>query len=156
RLTEIKVLGLRAEIFAASMGALKLLIFKCDELFDRVGGPYCDDNGKELQDYWRRFAAFSQAAAVIAKDGIGKWKPSVVHINDWQTALTPSYMKALECNAPTVLTIHNLAFQGQYGCDVFEGLGLPEKYLSLDCLLHYGDLSFLKAGITQASSVTTV
>src|SRR5690606_16075366 len=55
-----------------------------------------------------------------------------------------------------VLTIHNLAFQGQYGCDVFEGLGLPEKYLSLDCLLHYGDLSFLKAGITQASSVTTV
>lgn len=156
RLSEINLLGQRAEICAASLGELKLLIFKCDALFDRAGGPYCDDTGNEYHDNWRRFSAFSQAAAIIAKDGIGNWCPSVVHLNDWQTALTPSYMKALDCNTPTVLTIHNLAFQGQYGCEVFEGLGLPAKYLSLDCLLHYGDVSFLKAGITQASCVTTV
>ena len=97
-------------------------------------------------------------ASAIAGGLLTDWFPDVVHTHDWQTALTSVYMR-YSSNAksvPSVLTIHNLAFQGQFPTSVVSQIGLPREAVSLDCLEYYGDVSYLKGGIRTASAITTV
>ncbi|MGU3496251.1 glycogen synthase GlgA [Xanthobacteraceae bacterium A53D] len=129
----------------------------CDELYDRDGSPYGTFSGEEFADNDVRFARLCLAAAeVAAGEADLNWKPDVVHVNDWPSALTPAYLRWKGLSTPSILTIHNLAYQGLYRPDRMAALGIPERAFSINGVEFHGMLSFLKAGIYYASHVTTV
>jgi len=150
------LLGERASLLHAHIDDLDLFVLDAPSLFDRAGGPYVDADGNDHQDNWKRFAALSRAAAEIANGALPAWKPDLVHTHDWQAALTSVYMREMGCTVPVVLTIHNLAFQGQYGVDRLPELGLPASVYSTQCLEYFGDISYLKGGLQTADAITTV
>ncbi|MES2700338.1 MAG: glycogen synthase GlgA, partial [Pseudomonadota bacterium] len=79
-----------------------------------------------------------------------------VHAHDWQAGMVPAYLRFSATPVPTVLTIHNIAFQGRYPAEIFEGLGLPDEAYTVDGVESYGGVGFLKAGMQAASAITTV
>lgn len=146
-----------SEILAARAGELSLLVLKAPHLFERGGGPYGDETGKDWPDNWMRFAALSRAAATVAEIGAGGFKPDIVHVHDWQAALTSAFLKYGPAKAmPSVITVHNLAFQGQYAADIFPALGLPQAAFSVDGVEYYGGVGYLKAGLQCSWAITTV
>ena len=109
-----------AKLLSASAGDLELYVLDAPHLFERDGGPYGDATGKDWPDNWMRFAALSKAGAQMAAGAVAAFVPDIVHVHDWQSALTPVYMKYGSAHAtPSVMTVHNLAFQGQYAADIF-------------------------------------
>ncbi|EBU8132133.1 starch synthase, partial [Salmonella enterica subsp. enterica serovar Java] len=102
-------------------------------------------------------AALSRVGADIAEGSIERFRPDLVHVHDWQAALTIAYMKYGAANAvPSVITVHNLAFQGRYPAAIFGGLGLPAEAMSIDGVEYYGGVGYLKAGLQSAWALTTV
>ncbi|MFC6445005.1 glycogen synthase GlgA [Shinella zoogloeoides] len=151
------LLGEPARILAAKHEGLDILVLDAPGFFDRPGGPYTDATAKDFPDNWRRFAALSLAGAEIARGLLFGWRPDIVHAHDWQAAMTAVYMRYTGLqNIPTVITVHNLAFQGQFGPEIFPELGLPPEAFSVDGLEYYGDVGFLKGGLRTAWSITTV
>lgn len=149
--------GHPASILAVDHQGLDLLVLDAPELFDRDGGPYVDKRGLDYTDNFRRFAALSLAAAEIAGGLLPSWKPDLVHVHDWQAALTPVYMRFGPAHGmPVVLTIHNIAFQGQFGPEVFPQLALPPEAFSVNFVEYFGDVGFLKGGLQTANAITTV
>ncbi|MCE1229258.1 MAG: glycogen synthase GlgA [Firmicutes bacterium] len=130
-----------------------IYLLDAPSLFDRPGGPY-DDRG----DSHLRFGAFSLAAAWFARHGDEDgWEPEILNCHDWQTALTPVYLKVWGGSRPrTVMTIHNLAYQGLYGPEVLPSLHLPPELMAMDGLEFYGRVNFLKGGLQVADALTTV
>jgi starch synthase len=126
-------------------------------LFDRRGTPYCTPEGADWQDNHLRFARLSLAAADIAA-GLGglDWSPDIVHANDWPGGLTPAYMRWDGTNVPTVLTIHNIAYQGNFDASQRHRLAIPDAAFDMHGVEFHGRVSFLKAGGFYASHVTTV
>jgi starch synthase len=146
-----------SELLETTAGELSLLVLKAPHLFERGGGPYGDETGKDWPDNWMRFAALSRAAATVAEVGAGGFKPELVHVHDWQAALTSAFLKYGPANAvPSVITVHNLAFQGQYAADIFPALGLPQAAFSVDGVEYYGGVGYLKAGLQCSWAITTV
>ena len=142
---------------------LKVTLIDAPHLYDRAGGgPYAGPDGHDWPDNHLRFAALSWVAAEIASWRLGQWKPDVVHVHDWHAALAAAY---LQFNAPkkpsrvkrpvSLLTIHNLAFQGLFPDSLLSSLGLPEEAL-VDGMAYWGNLSFLKAGVRWCDGVSTV
>ena len=149
--------GVEAAVLACKIDDVQYLVLEAPDLYDRDGGPYSDAAGADYPDNWRRFAALCRAAANIAEDGLNGWIPDIVHAHDWQAGLVPVYLRHGPAHTtPTVMTVHNLAFQGQFGPDIFPDLGLPASVFSVDGLEYYGDVSFLKGGLQMASAITTV
>jgi len=149
--------GHAVSILGAKVAGLDLLIVKAPGLFERDGGPYTDLNGADYGDNWRRFSVFAKAAAMIATGALKGYKPDVVHCHDWQAALTPAYLRfGTEPAPPSVMTIHNIAFQGQFAAQVFGELGLPASAWSFDGVEYYGSVGFLKGGLQAADAITTV
>ncbi|OHC96371.1 MAG: starch synthase, partial [Sphingomonadales bacterium GWF1_63_6] len=149
--------GVPATVLAARVEGLDLLVLDAPDFFAREGGPYGDHAGNDWGDNWRRFAALSRVGADIAADGVKGWRPDVVHVHDWQAALTAAYMRFGPAHAvPKIVTIHNLAFQGRYGADVFGQLGLPPEAWGMDGVEYYGGVGYLKAGLVSADAITTV
>ncbi|MEO5322114.1 glycogen synthase GlgA [Mesorhizobium sp. CC13] len=149
--------GGKATVHAAQVAGLDLLVLDAPHLFDRPGGPYGDATGADWQDNWKRFAALGRVGADISTGVVAGYKPDVVHAHDWQSAMTLAYMRYGEAaNVPSVMTVHNLAFQGQFGANVFSGLGLPPQAMALDGVEYYGGVGFLKAGLQAAWAITTV
>jgi starch synthase len=126
-------------------------------LYQRPGTPYSTAEGYDWSDNDVRFARLALAAAEIAKgiDGIG-WKPELVHVHDWPSALTPAYMNWAGVKVPSILTIHNLAHQGVFPADRMAALGIPEAAYENGDVEFFGYLSFMKAGLLYADHVTTV
>ncbi len=124
--------------------------FKRDYLYNSPQGDYPDN--------LERFSFFCKESLEIIRRI--NFRPDILHCNDWQTALIPLYLETLynkeEClkNAKTLLTIHNLAYQGYFELDKFNLLGLPQAYKAI--LEIYSKLNFLKAGIIKADRVNTV
>ena len=145
-----------------SIGALTLpdglvaYLVLCSELYDRDGSPYCDAAGNEFADNPIRFARLSLAAAELAMRGLSGWRPDVLHLNDWPSALAAGYLRWRGGKTPTVVTIHNLAHQGQFDASQLDDLAIPRSAFRLDGVEFYGRISFLKAGIVYADHVTTV
>jgi starch synthase len=136
---------------------LVIYVILCDELYDREGTPYNDPQGGDFPDADIRFARLSLAAADMA-GGLGDpdWTPDVIHANDWPAALAPAYAQWRGVKAGSVLTVHNLSYQGVFEPHRLEALGIPGHAFSIDGAEFYGKLSFLKAGLFYASHITTV
>jgi starch synthase len=150
------VLGAPAALREVERDGLRLYLLDAPQLYDRPGGPYQDPSGHDHGDNWRRFAALSRAAADLARDGIDGFRPALVHAHDWQTGLVPAYLRYDGTAVPSVMTVHNLAFQGQFPASVFGGLGLPPQAFAIDGVEYYGGVGFLKAGLATATAITTV
>ena len=150
--------GGKASVLAARVGELDLLVLDAPHLFDRPGGgPYGDAAGRDWPDNWRRFAALSQVGGDIAGGAVAGYLPDVVHAHDWQAAMTLAYMRyGRAAGTPSVMTVHNLAFQGQFGAGIFGELGLPAQAMTVDGVEYYGGVGFLKAGLQAAWAITTV
>ena len=149
--------GGSACILSAKTGALSLLILDAPHLYDRPGGPYVNEDKEDWPDNHRRFAALSRAAAAIGTEGIGDWRPDIVHAHDWQTGLTPVYISRLgDARPKTVFTIHNIAFQGIQPPEIMTEIDLTESDFTPERFEYYGNLSLLKAGLVAADKITTV
>ncbi|WP_428483423.1 glycogen synthase GlgA [Rhodopila sp.] len=153
----------RAAVPAARLGEVRLpdgmilYLVAAACLFDRRGTPYCTPEGADWQDNHLRFARLSLAAADIAAGRGGlDWTPDIVHVNDWPGGLTPAYMQWDGTRIPTVLTIHNIAYQGNFDATQRHGLGIPDAAFNVNGVEFHGRVSFLKAGSFYASHVTTV
>lgn len=134
-----------------------LWVIDCPELFQRDGGIYQDGKGEDWVDNPLRFGLLSKVAAILGgKESPVDWRPDVVHCNDWQAGLTPAYLHFAPGGAPTVITIHNLAFQGVFSPQTVEELALPAASFQPYGLEYCGNMSFLKAGLFYANHITTV
>lgn len=125
-------------------------------LFDRPE-LYGDDSG-DYADNARRFSVLSMAALTLAQ--AANFEPDVVHCHDWQTGLIPlalrrGFSKAFPA-AKSVLTIHNLAYQGGFAKSALPELGIPWTDFTPTGVEYWDHLSFLKTGIVFADAVTTV
>ena len=152
------LLGKPARLLFARHAGLELYIVDCPDLYERDGGPYVDATGKDYIDNWQRFAALCRVSSDLANGIDADWAPDVVHGHDWQAGLSPLYLKYSEVgpHTPSVLTIHNIAFQGQFSAQVFPSLGLPPAAFAVDGLEYYGDVGYLKGGLRTAWAITTV
>ena len=149
--------GAAATLLSANIDELDLLVLDAPDFFAREGGPYGDAAGREWPDNWRRFAALSRVGADVAADGVKGWRPDIVHVHDWQAALTAAYMRFGPAHGvPKVVTIHNLAFQGRYGAEIFGALGFPPEAWGVDGVEYYQGVGYLKAGLVSADAITTV
>lgn len=127
-------------------------------LFDRPGNPYLDPAGVDWPDNHLRFGLLARAAALFAgADTPLAWRPQVLHLNDWQTALAAAWL-ALDSRprARTLLSIHNMAFAGAFDAGTLSELDLPDACYSMHGVEFYGRVSFLKAGIYYADRIATV
>ncbi|HEX9903364.1 MAG TPA: glycogen synthase GlgA [Propylenella sp.] len=146
-----------ARLLAASAAGLDLLVVDAPHLYVRPGGLYLDQHGRDWPDNAERFAALAQAAAEVAGGLLPGYAPDVLHAHDWQAGLAPAYLYYSDGRRPgTVMTVHNLAFQGIFPADLLPVLGLPAAALSIDGVEYFGGIGFLKAGLQFADRITTV
>ena len=146
-----------ATVLRSAAAPLDLLVVDAPHLFARGGNPYLGPNGQEWADNGLRFAALGAAAAALAVGAVPGLAFDIVHAHDWQGAMAAVYLHFHDGPRPgTVLTVHNLAFQGRYPVPLFSRLGLPDSAFSLDGLEYHGDVSFLKGGLSYADRLTTV
>lgn len=144
------------DLVAGRAAGLDLLALDVPALFDRPGNPYLGPDRHDWPDNALRFGTLSRVAARIATDGAGDWHPDLLHVHDWQTGLAPAYLRFAGSRIPSVLTIHNIAFQGLFGREMLGPLGLPEAEFHAESLEFWGSLGFLKAGLVHADRITTV
>jgi starch synthase len=145
-------------LYALLPSGVGAYVLDCPSLFGRRGGPYGDDTGADWPDNALRFAALSQAAALLGGDGSpAGWSAEVVHCNDWPAGLAPAYLEfAPGPCAASVITVHNLAFQGNFDPALLGELELPASSFSVEGLEFHGRISFMKAGLYYADAITTV
>jgi starch synthase len=141
-----------------------MLLLACPQLYQRPGGPYVDASGHDYPDNVMRFGFFSRIAAQIGTGAspCKEWRADVVHANDWPCGLAPLYLAQARALAPhepaagSVMTIHNMAFQGVFPMHTADLLGVPLHWRGLDGVEFWGQLSMLKAGLQFADMITTV
>jgi starch synthase len=136
---------------------LDLLVLDAPHLFARPGNPYVTPDGKDWPDNGVRFAALSRMAAEIGRGAIPSFVPDIVHAHDWQAGLAPAYLHYTDGPRPgTVMTVHNLAYQGKFPHEMLGTFGLPPQSFTIHGVEYYGTISFLKAGLQFADRITTV
>ena len=150
--------GGAARVLRAHSAGLDLLVLDAPHLFDRPGNPYTGPDGGDWPDNAFRFGALSWVAARIALGAAAGLVPDVIHGHDWQAGLAMAYLAydGAGKRPPTVLTVHNLAYQGRFPPDLLERLRLPQRAFAMDGVEAYGMICFLKAGLQFADRITTV
>jgi starch synthase len=148
----------RSRILSSTMAnGVPLLVLDCPVLYQREGGPYQNALGHDWADNALRFGLLSKMAAVLGSSVSPlSWHPDLVHCNDWQTALTPAYLHFASSAVPSIIAIHNMAFQGIFPAAMVQELKLPASCFSMDGVEYHGKMSFLKAGLFYADHITTV
>lgn len=146
--------------YADNSDGVRHYFIEFDEYFHR-DGIYNDASMKEYPDNAERFSFFTKAALQLLMDM--DFAPDVVHFHDWQTALASGYIKEMIKNGDTyfentktVLTIHNVGYQGVFPATVYSYIGLPWSVFTSKILEDHGKINFLKGGIYFADVVTTV
>lgn len=140
-----------ARLLAGQAFGLNVLAIEAPHLYARAGALYghADDA--------HRFAALGWVAAEIGRGAVAGFVPDVVHAHDWQAGLAPAYLHYGDGRRPgTVMTVHNLAFQGQFPAHLLGPLRLPAAAWAIEGVEYYGAIGFLKAGLLLADRVTTV
>jgi len=146
-----------ARVLGGSYDKLDLLVLDAPHLFARPGNPYVTPGGADWPDNGLRFAALARMAAEIGQGAIPSFVPEVVHAHDWQAGLAPAYLHYGNRPRPaTVMTVHNLAYQGKFPHQMLDTFGLPHESFTIHGVEYYGMISFLKAGLQFADRITTV
>jgi len=147
-----------ARLLSATMAnGVPLFVLDCPSMFQREGGPYQNASGVDWPDNALRFGLLSKVASVLGGESSPlDWHPDLVHCNDWQTGLAPAYMNFAQSRVSSIISVHNLAFQGIFPAATVSQLQLPPSCFSIDGVEFYGNLSFLKAGLYYADYITTV
>ena len=143
---------------ATPMKGVQVVFVEHPPFFDR---PQLYGVGNhDYEDNRLRFAFFSRAVAEYFRSR-GE-RPDVFHAHDWQTALLPVYLKAFYWDdptlfrSPTLFTIHNLSYQGNFPLDTVSMLGLPWNLATRDALEHHGGVSYMKGGIQFSEILNAV
>ncbi|WP_343078971.1 glycogen synthase GlgA [Ostreiculturibacter nitratireducens] len=154
---ETDLYGGPARVLAGRAAGLRVLLLDAPHLFDREGGPY-SAHGADFPDNPERFAALSWVAAAIAREGTDDdWRPDILHAHDWQAGLAPAYLRYQGVSdVRSVLTIHNIAFQGIAASYKLSALRLPHSEFHSGGFEYWGNISSLKAGLVTADRITTV
>ena len=131
------------------------------EYFNRSGLYIDPETGQDYLDNDARFLLFARGILEISKTLA--WQPDIIHCNDWQTATTPLYLKTLYNDdsffhgTKTVLSLHNVGYQGNFPPSALKVSGLPEDlFYPMSPIEFHGSFSFMKAGIKYADIITTV
>ncbi|MFW5837026.1 MAG: glycogen synthase GlgA [Desulfovibrionaceae bacterium] len=147
-----------AEIYMAEYHGMQVFFIGRSEYFDRR--LYYNTHRGDYFDNCERYTFFCRAVLELAR-WFGE-APLVLHCNDWQTSLLPvfiHYRKQWDTfwhKTRTVMTIHNLAFQGRFSSRLFDQCGLPAEAWHMDGVEYYGDFNLLKGGIAYSDAVTAV
>ena len=147
--------GGEVRLTAGQAKGMDVIAVDADHLFNRAGNPYLGPDGKDWPDNAQRFAALSMAAADVARGAIAGYQPDLLHAHDWQAALAPVYVRH-RGGPKTIMTVHNIAFQGQFPASLFAALHLPSAAFAIDGVEYYGTVGFLKGGLACADAITTV
>jgi starch synthase len=137
---------------------LSIYLICRDEFFDRRN-PY-GTGERDYEDNAERFIFFAKAAVESIR--LLDLQPDIVHSHDWQASLVPIFLRfserryGLTLAIKTILTIHNIAYQGLFPRSLFELTNLPPALYSVEGLEYYGQVNLLKGGILFADQVTTV
>ncbi len=146
-----------ARILAGSAAGLALFVLDAPHLFARPGNPYVGPDGADWPDNPVRFAALAAVGAALGRGLVPTFVPDVVHAHDWQAGLAPALLHYGGGPRPaTLMTVHNLAFQGLCAPDLLSVIGLPPAAFTIDGVEFHGRISFLKAGLATADHLTTV
>ena len=134
-----------------------VLAIDAPHLFDRPGNPYLGPDRLDWPDNDLRFAALGWIGAHLARGDFDAWPADALHAHDWQAGLAPAYLALRGGRRPaTVMTIHNIAYQGLFPAERLDLLRLPPESLAVEGVEYYGKVGFLKAGLYYADQITTV
>ena len=147
-------LAARVVRLAGSKGKVEQLFLDCPVLYDREG-QYGDERG-DYPDNALRFAFLARAALAAAQRVSGGAPPDLFHVHDWHPGLLPVYLQRTGRPSASVMTIHNLAFQGVFDKRTVVDLGLDWSVFTPKAMEHYDRVSFLKGGLAAADAITTV
>jgi starch synthase len=149
---------LSAQVWQTDIEGCPVYLIQQDSLYDR-DGLYQGKDG-DFPDNARRFIFFCRAVIELAR--ALDFPADIVHLHDWQTGLIPAYLKSRLLDsgplkkAKSLLTIHNLAYQGVFGSETFAQTGLPLEMNGIGGLEFWGNISFLKAGLVYSDALSTV
>lgn len=145
-------------VLRASLGdGVSVYLVRADRYFDRP--ELYGEHGRAYPDNAERFVFFNRAVLAVA-ELVGV--PDIFHVHDWHAALVPVFLRADAARYPwagptrSVLTIHNIAYQGDFWPLDWHLLNLDGRYFSFDALEAWGRVNFLKGGISFADAITTV
>jgi len=139
-------------------GGVKVWFVEYQRFFGRRG--IYDEDNREYDDNAFRFGLLSKAAMQICKDN--GWIPDVIHVHDWPSAVTAALLKTWDrilsplSHTASVLTIHNIGYQGVYHAGVMNYLGIGWEHFTTDKFEDHGRINLLKGGIHFADAITTV
>jgi starch synthase len=139
-------------------GMVPLWLVDCNRYFGR-GGLYHEPWG-EYSDNAFRFGFFAKCPLQICKDR--GFIPDIIHVHDWMSSMTSVYLKTWDrimsplSATASVLTIHNIGYQGVYDAGVYSYFGIGDQHFHPDAFEDYGRINLLKAGIAFSDAITTV
>lgn len=153
-----------AQLMVVRTSAITLVLLSCPPLYGRPGGPYVMPDGHDHHDNAYRFGFLAHVAARIGTpmSPLPDWQADVVHANDWPTGLAPMYMAHWRTSQPkhqraaSVITIHNIAFQGLFPMHMADVLDVPWQWRGIEGVEFWGQMSMLKAALQFSDAVTTV
>lgn len=146
-------------VWEARLPGSDVPVYLLDHEASFARGYIYDPPGGRAPDNLARFAFLSRGALRLCHH-LG-WYPDVIHCHDWQTALIPVYLNTLERDGPlgqtaSVLTIHNLAYQGKFPASDYPVTQLPWSELRADGLESLGEINVLQGGLYHATKITAV
>ena len=137
---------------------LTIYFIDCPRFFDRPG--LYNESNRDYEDNPQRFVFFSKCIAHLSR--YLAWQPEIVHVHDWQAGLVPlmilhqKWREGWTAAPRTCLTIHNLAYQGNFPRAAYDLTNLPLDYFSPNGVEFWGGMNCLKAGLAYAETLTTV
>lgn len=150
-----QLMGGPATLRSGMAKGLEVFVLDAPHLYNRLGNPYLGPDGKDWPDNAQRYAALAQVAARLSRGELGQYTADVLHAHDWQGAMAAVYVK-YQGGPKTILTVHNIAFQGIFSPGIFSALDLPPQAYSIAGVEYYGNVCFLKGGLATADLLTTV
>lgn len=147
-----------SQLLRATHDGVPVYFLKRDEYYDRkhlYGTPEGD-----YFDNLERYAFFCRGVLEALK--ARGFEPDVIHCNDWQTALIPAYLRDVYrhdlyfANTATVFTVHNIAYQGVFGPELYGHTGLSKEMFNPEGVEFWGDINLMKAGLVYSDIITTV
>ena len=150
---------LKSDVSLAITGKdIKVYFIEKDEYFNR-DGLYGDKAG-DHKDNLERFSFYCRRTLELLREI--NFRADLIHVHDWQASLIPVYLKTLYANDPfykdtkTVLTIHNIGYQGLFAKEEFPKLGLDWSLFGMEALEFYGKINILKGGMEFCDLINTV